>query len=216
MTANKRSQYDSAMTGNAGLNYAAWQLARRGWHAMPTIRNARGSDLFVTNADESVFFGVQSKALSKRNAVPLGKNGQELRSEWWIITINATSEQPTCFILTRQEVLDRATVDKTGDGRWLEARDYDVDEFREAWHRLKPTLEIVSVTQTDHKLQPPQPDTLCGQAGSMFDRLRAQQEDPLSVAATLVEAEALGLNLNNVRTEFYRWRTFHGLGASQV
>lgn len=76
-----QSQYDLAMTGNAGLNYAAWQLAKRGWHAMPTIRNARGSDLFVTNDDETIFFGVQSKALSKRAAVPLGKDGQELRSE---------------------------------------------------------------------------------------------------------------------------------------
>lgn len=74
------------MTGNAGLNYAAWQLAKRGWHAMPTIRNARGSDLFVTNDDETIFFGVQSKALSKRAAVPLGRDGHELRSEWWIIT----------------------------------------------------------------------------------------------------------------------------------
>ncbi|MCB2110190.1 MAG: hypothetical protein H6895_03065 [Defluviimonas sp.] len=31
------------ITGNAGLNYAAWQLSRRGWHVMPTIRNARGT-----------------------------------------------------------------------------------------------------------------------------------------------------------------------------
>jgi hypothetical protein len=28
----------SQITGNAGLNYAAWQLSRRGWHVMPTIR----------------------------------------------------------------------------------------------------------------------------------------------------------------------------------
>ena len=44
------------MTGNAGLNYVAWQLSRRGWHVMPTIRNARGADLIVTNEDETVFF----------------------------------------------------------------------------------------------------------------------------------------------------------------
>ncbi|CAN5369949.1 hypothetical protein BH10PSE4_BH10PSE4_16480 [soil metagenome] len=137
MANQPRSQYQSAMTGNAGLNYAAWQLARRGWHAMPTIRNARGSDLFVTNGDETVFFGIQSKALSKRNAVPLGRDGSELRSEWWIITINATSAQPTCFILKNEEVRALASVDKNGaGGRWLDARAYDRDEFRDAWDRL--------------------------------------------------------------------------------
>ncbi|WP_433947586.1 hypothetical protein [Brevundimonas diminuta] len=75
MVVRKRSQYENAMVGNAGLNFAAWQLSRRGWHALPTIRNARGSDLYVTNGDETVFFGVQSKALSRRSPVPLGKDG---------------------------------------------------------------------------------------------------------------------------------------------
>ena len=70
------------MVGNAGLNFAAWQLSRRGWHVLPTIRNARGSGLYVTTGDETVFFGLQSKALSRRSAVPLGKDGDALRSDW--------------------------------------------------------------------------------------------------------------------------------------
>lgn len=137
MAAKPRSQYDSAMTGGAGLAYATWQLARRGWHAMPTIRNARGSDLFVTNEDESVWFGVQSKALKKRTAVPLGRDGHELRSDWWVITINAASDAPVCFILRNDEVRDLAAIDKNGaGGRWLEPAAYDRPEFREAWDRL--------------------------------------------------------------------------------
>lgn len=200
------------MTGNAGLNYAAWQLARRGWHAMPTIRNARGSDMFVTNADESVFFGVQSKALSKRAAVPLGKHGDELRSEWWIITVNANAEAPTCYIMTRAEVETRATVDKNGGGRWLSSRDYELDEFREAWHRLEPTP---STQPTQHGVQRPRPETLCGRAWALLDRLAADADSPVTVAAALAAAEPLGLNANNVRTEFYRWRTYNGLGGEK-
>nr|WP_316627258.1 hypothetical protein [uncultured Brevundimonas sp.] len=200
------------MTGNAGLNYAAWQLARRGWHAMPTIRNARGSDMFVTNADESVFFGVQSKALSKRAAVPLGKDGDELRSEWWIITVNANAEAPTCYIMTRAEVETRATVDKNGGGRWLSSRDYELDEFREAWHRLEPTP---STQPTQHGVQRPRPETLCGRAWALLDRLAADADSPVTVAAALAAAEPLGLNANNVRTEFYRWRTYNGLGGEK-
>lgn len=137
MAVRPRSQYRSAMTGNAGLAICLWHLARRGWHAMPTIRNARGSDIFVTNEDESLFFGIQSKALSKRTAVPLGRDGHELRSEWWVITINASSDTPTCFVMQNAEVRALASIDRSGaGGRWLEPAAYDRAEFRNAWHRL--------------------------------------------------------------------------------
>ncbi len=127
------------ITGNAGLNYASWQLSQRGWHVLPTIRNAKGSDLFITNEDETIFFGVQSKALSKRDAVSLHTNLGELRSDWWIITTFANSDAPVCYILRVEEVRALASQDKNGGKCWLEARDYARDEFREAWHRLVPS-----------------------------------------------------------------------------
>jgi hypothetical protein len=129
-------------TGNAGLSYAAWQLSRRGWHVVPTIRNARGSDMLVTDADEIVKFGVQSKALSKRQAVPLGRSIENLRSEWWVITIHANSDQPVCFVMRKEEVEANASQDKNGGAFWLEPRDYDRDEYRNAWDRIgmAPTI----------------------------------------------------------------------------
>lgn len=136
MSEDKRASYRNSMTGNAGLNYAAWQLSRRGWHVMPTIRNARGSDLIVTDADESLFFGVQSKALTKRTAVPLGKSIDWLRSEWWVITVCANSDRPVCFILRKQEVQQLASQDANGGAYWLNPPAYDRDEFREAWDRI--------------------------------------------------------------------------------
>lgn len=136
MGGEKGNSYRNSMTGNAGLNYAAWQLSRRGWHVMPTIRNARGSDLIVTDADESLFFGVQSKALTKRSAVPLGKSIDTLRSEWWVITVCANSDNPVCFILRGLEVKQLASQDANGGAYWLNPPAYDRDEFREAWHRM--------------------------------------------------------------------------------
>jgi hypothetical protein len=133
-----RASFRNSMTGNAGLNYAAWQLSRRGWHVMPTIRNARGSDLIVTDADESLFFGVQSKALAKRSAVPLGKSIDALRSDWWVITMGANSDAPVCFILHREEVQQLASQDANGGAFWLNPPAYDRAEFREAWHRMGP------------------------------------------------------------------------------
>ncbi len=103
---------------------------------MPTIRNARGSDLIVTDAAEVVFFGVQSKALAKRGAVPLGMSLDNLRSEWWIITMNANSDEPTCYVLRLEEVRRLATQDRNGGRWWLEPKDYDRDEYREGWNRL--------------------------------------------------------------------------------
>ncbi|MCG7509366.1 hypothetical protein [Mesorhizobium retamae] len=129
------------ITGNAGLYYVSWHLSRRGWHVMPTVRNARGSDLIVTNSDETVYLGVQSKALSKRAPVPLGRNLDSLCSDWWIITINANNEQPTCFVMTREEVKGLAYTDRViksdkGPAHWLQPKAYDRPEYRNAWHRL--------------------------------------------------------------------------------
>jgi len=103
---------------------------------MPTIRNARGSDLIVTDAEETVFFGVQSKALSKRHAVPLGSNLAQLRSDWWIITMLANSDAPVCYLMLLDEVRSLASQDKNGGRWWLEPKDYDREEYRDAWHRL--------------------------------------------------------------------------------
>jgi|GEM_PF-493637 len=133
----------SQATGNAAMHYAAWQLSRKGWNVMPTARNAKGSDLFCANDDESVMFGVQSKGLSKRTSLPCGTNLDNLRSDWWIITINAKSETPICFILTLEEVKaycvqSDASNSKTGTAAyWLSPRMYDQPQYREAWHRLE-------------------------------------------------------------------------------
>ena len=130
----------SQVTGNSGLNYAAWQLSRRGWHVLPTIRNARGSDLIVTDAGETVFFGVQSKALSRRSAVPLGLEVANLRSEWWVIPIHANTDNPVCFIMRLDEVRALASQDRNGGAWWLEPRAYDREAFRNAWGRLAEGL----------------------------------------------------------------------------
>lgn len=132
----------SQATGNAAMHYAAWQLSRKGWNVMPTARNAKGSDLFCANDDESIIFGVQSKGLSKRAPVGLGANLDNLRSDWWIITIHAKEDNPTCFILSLEEVKELCfhsdpEKSKTGaKSHWLQPKAYDQPQFRDAWHRL--------------------------------------------------------------------------------
>lgn len=127
------------LTGNAGLYHVARELSRRGWHVMPTVRNARGADLFAASDDETIILPIQSKALSKRDPVPLGGSLETLRSPWWIITVSANSASPVCYILTLSEVMAIAHRGVNAAGKvsfWLQPKSYAQPEYKEAWDRL--------------------------------------------------------------------------------
>jgi len=62
------------ITGNIGLYYVCYCLSRLGWNVMPTACNAPGIDIIAYNSNCSTFIGVQVKALSKRDPVPLGSS----------------------------------------------------------------------------------------------------------------------------------------------
>jgi hypothetical protein len=124
--------------GNAGLYYVCFQLSLRGWNAMPTARNARGIDILVYSRSGTRKLGIQVKALSKKNPVPLGQDVARLMGDFWIVCRNIAGPTPECFILEPGEV--RAFAHRgEKDGRvsfWLQPKAYDRPEFREAWHRI--------------------------------------------------------------------------------
>jgi hypothetical protein len=127
------------LTGNAGLYHVARELSRRGWHVMPTVRNARGADLYAASEDESRLLPIQSKALSKRAPVPLGASLENLRSLWWVITIYANTASPRCYVLTLEEVKAAAHRGENALGtvsHWLQPKSYALPIFEEAWDRL--------------------------------------------------------------------------------
>lgn len=106
---------------------------------MPTVRNARGADLYAACEDESRVLPIQSKALSKRNPVPLGGSLDTLRSEWWIITVNANTAAPTCFVMRLDEVKAAAHRGVNAEGKvsyWLQPKAYSLPKYEEAWFRL--------------------------------------------------------------------------------
>ena len=127
------------LTGNAGLYHVARELSRRGWHVMPTVRNARGADLYAASEDETRLLPIQSKALSKRDPVPLGGSLDTLRSPWWIVTIQANTATPKCFVMTLEEVKAAAHRGENAAGKvsfWLQPKAYDLPVYEEAWDRL--------------------------------------------------------------------------------
>jgi hypothetical protein len=126
------------ITGNVGLYYCCYHLSLLGWNVMPTARNARGIDIIAYDSTGTEFIGVQVKALSKRNPVPLGTDLEKIMGDFWII-VNNLSQKPTAFIMKPTEVRERAHRGEK-DGRvsfWLQPTAYDQAFFREAWERLR-------------------------------------------------------------------------------
>ncbi len=125
------------VTGNAGLYYVAYKLSLLAWNVMPTARNARGIDVIAYDATGENFLGIQVKALSKRDPVPLGLDLDKLMGDWWAIVTNVTSA-PVAYVMTPAEV--RAAAHRgEKDGRvsfWLQPPKYDADAYREAWGRI--------------------------------------------------------------------------------
>ena len=138
------------LTGTAGLYHVAHELSRRGWNVLLTTRNSKGADLYAASGDESVVLSIQSKALKGKIPVPLGEKLENLRSPWWVITINANSAAPSCYVMTLEEVKAAAHcgVSKDGKGKiscWMQAKGYAKPEYLEAWDRLGSPAEAVEL-----------------------------------------------------------------------
>ena len=128
---------DPQLTGNVGLYYCCYRLSLLGWNVMPTARNGRGVDIIAYSRDALHFRGIQVKALSKRNPVPLGTSLEKIMGDYWII-VNKVATTPSAFVLTPAEVLERARRGEK-EGRvsyWLQPVDYEQEQFREAWERV--------------------------------------------------------------------------------
>ena len=69
------------------MYYACYKLSCMGWNVMPTARNARGIDIIAYNKEGTDFIGVQVKALSKRNPVPLGNSLEKVMGDFWLIAV---------------------------------------------------------------------------------------------------------------------------------
>src|SRR5204863_9202443 len=102
--------------GNVGLYYCCYKLSLLGWNVMPTARNARGVDVIAYNSDASRFIGVQVKALSKRNPVPLGTGLDKCMGDFWVIISKVATDSPSAFVLKPTE--GKSLADRGGkDGR---------------------------------------------------------------------------------------------------
>jgi hypothetical protein len=129
--------------GNIGLYYVCYRLSREGWNVMPTSRNARGVDIVAYSDDGKSKLTFQVKALSKRDAVSLGKDPAHLTADFVIVCRYVQQVEKTeCFVLASDEV--KQLCHPSGKDHkisyWLEAPQYEAPEFRENWKRIKTTI----------------------------------------------------------------------------
>lgn len=93
--------------------------------------------MVLYSQDGKRYLGIQVRTLSKRNAIPLGKNLEKIMGDFWVIVrLDGGKKQgvPVSYIFTPQEVCNRA---RTYKGNWfLEVKDYEIAEFKEAWDRI--------------------------------------------------------------------------------
>jgi hypothetical protein len=123
--------------GNVGLYYVCYRLSLLGWNVMPTSRNAKGVDIIAHSQDARCKLALQVRALSKRNAVSLGKS-PNLIADWLIVCRYVKQDKPECLILSPGEVkrLSHPSGKGTELSHWLEPPKYEAMDFREKWERL--------------------------------------------------------------------------------
>ncbi len=135
MTIKKSSQ----VTGNIGLYYVCYQLAKRGWNVMPTSRNAKGVDIMIYNQDASIKHTIQVKSLTNKIAVPLGTGLDNLQmADYLIICTGVYTDHPEVFIANRSEIKNKIHKDTNERGQisnWVEKKDYE--QFAGRWEIIE-------------------------------------------------------------------------------
>lgn len=127
-------------TAQAGLAYVTWQLTRRDWEVMPAPSAAKRATL-ITIKKEGIGpeLIIQSRAFRGQSAVRLGESIVEpssLRFDWLAITTHVRSDTPVCFLLNRQDVMERMKRDPGGPLYWVDPPRYIDPQFKDRWDQI--------------------------------------------------------------------------------
>lgn len=140
-----KKKLGNQIVGNVGLYYACYQLSRKGLNVMPTARNAKGIDIVAYKGEN--FIGIQVKALSKKNPVPMGSS-INTKGDFWIIVVNASNDTPTTYILdTKTFGFDKKVHKGKKNGNlscWLQPKSYDKPEYENRWDIIVNKLDSMS------------------------------------------------------------------------
>lgn len=99
----------------------------------------------------------------------------------------------------------------------------DAKAAKEAAKAAKAQAKLDAKAAKDAQRQPeqngvrrPGPDGQCGKVWALADTLSAEMGQAVPIANLLKAGEEQGLNPSNIRTEYARWKKFHGLSGRIV
>lgn len=88
------------LVGSCGVFYVSAELSRRGWTAMPTIRNTRGIDIIVSKKDCVVNIQVKTNGYGKVK-YPMSKSNEEWSDNLYyvFVTLKGKNDRPDFYIV---------------------------------------------------------------------------------------------------------------------
>lgn len=124
------------LVGNIGLYYICYELSKRGWNIMPTVRNARGVDAIMYNRKGTISHTIQVKGLSKRTPAPIGRTLNTLIAEY-VFVVNNVFDKPNIYIVDTPTAKARIHKGEKNDkiSYWFQPKDYE--EFKDNWEIIK-------------------------------------------------------------------------------
>jgi hypothetical protein len=99
---------EKPLVGACGVFYVSAELSRRGWIAMPTIRNTRGIDIIASKENKTINIQVKTNSYGKTK-YPLSEENENLVSDrlyYVFVTLKERTERPDFYIVPSKFVAD--------------------------------------------------------------------------------------------------------------
>lgn len=92
---------EKALVGACGVFYVSAELSRRGWIAMPTIRNTSGIDIIAMKDEIDVNIQVKTNSYGKAK-YPMSKSNEEMIADnlyYVFVTLKDETERPEFYVV---------------------------------------------------------------------------------------------------------------------
>jgi hypothetical protein len=99
---------EKSLVGACGVFYVSAELSRRGWIAMPTIRNTSGVDIIATKDNKSVSIQVKTSSYG-RTKYTLTESNEKLISDrlfYVFVTLREKEAYPTFYVVPSKLVAE--------------------------------------------------------------------------------------------------------------
>ena len=140
MTEIPNKKRKNPLTGSAGTHFVVSELCRRGYTALPTIRNSRGPDVLVMHENQREFRLLQVKTVARNdNFWLVGPKSSIVPSpQLFYVFVRPKSNKPNdifeAFVVPSERVcLEARDYGGSADDWKLPINEEDIDKIRNNW-----------------------------------------------------------------------------------